>query len=59
MPAKISNQVKRKKKKAKHEEYLKALFAKYGHGLVLNSNQEAPGNKYWDDLNASKLAKKA
>lgn len=59
MPAKISNQVKRKKKKAKHEEYLKSLFAKYGHGLVLNSNQEAPGNKYWDELNASKLAKES
>ncbi len=59
MSAKISNQVKRKKKKAEHEKYLKALFAKYGHGLVLNSNQEAPGNKYWDELNASKAAKEA
>jgi hypothetical protein len=59
MPAKISNQVKRKKKKAAHENYLKALFAKYGHGLVLNSNQEAPGNKYWDELSAAKAAKEA
>ena len=41
-------------KKKSHENYLKGLFNRYGHGLLLNSNSEAPGNKYWTEINAKK-----
>lgn len=45
---------KRSKKKQQHENYLKGLFNRHGHSLLLNSNREAPGNKYWTELNAKK-----
>jgi hypothetical protein len=45
---------KRSKKKKEHENYLKGLFYRHGHSLILNSNQEAPGNKYWTEINARK-----
>lgn len=46
--------LRHKKKRLQHEKYLKALFAKYGYSLKLNSNREAVGNKYYSLL-ASKL----
>lgn len=49
-----SKDVKRSQKKKSHENYLKGLFNMYGHSLLLNSNREAPGNKYWTELNAKK-----
>lgn len=49
-----SKSVKRSKKKKEHENYLKGLFNRHGHSLVLNSNREAPGNKYWTEINAKK-----
>lgn len=54
MTKRSKKELKRSKKKKEHEEYLKQLFAKYGHGLVLNSKKEAPGNKYYDSVIASK-----
>jgi hypothetical protein len=42
--------IKRSKKKKSHENYLKRLFSRYGHSLVLNSNREAPGNKHWSEI---------
>jgi hypothetical protein len=44
--------VKRSKKKKSHENYLKGLFNRHGHSLVLNSNREAPGNKHWTEISA-------
>jgi hypothetical protein len=44
--------LKRKNKKLEHEKYLKSLFNKYGWGLNLTSKREAPGNSYWDKLQA-------
>ena len=49
--------LKRAKKKREHEQYLKRLFAKYGHGLKITSNREAVGNKYFDRLMADKTIK--
>ena len=49
-----SKDLKRSQKKKSHENYLKVLFNRYGHGLLLNSNSEAPGNKYWTEINAKK-----
>jgi hypothetical protein len=49
-----SKDLKRSQKKKAHENYLKGLFNRYGHGLLLNSNSEAPGNKYWTEINAKK-----
>lgn len=49
--------IKRAKKKHEHEQYLKKLFAKYGHGLKLTSNREAVGNKYFDRMIADKTVK--
>ena len=49
-----SKDLKRSQKKKAHEGYLKVLFSKYGHGLLLNSNREASGNKYWTEINAKK-----
>jgi hypothetical protein len=49
-----SKDLKRSQKKKTHENYLKWLFNKYGHGLLLNSNREAAGNKYWTEINAKK-----
>ena len=46
--------LKHKQKRIAHEKYLKYLFAKHGHSLRLNSNREAPGNKYYDALAALK-----
>jgi hypothetical protein len=48
---------KRAKKKLKHEQYLKKIFAKYGHGLRATSNREAVGNKYFDRMTADKTIK--
>lgn len=50
-------QLKRAKKKREHEQYLKRLFYKYGHGLRLTSNREAVGNKYFDGLVAANAIK--
>jgi hypothetical protein len=49
--------VKRANKKREHEQYLKRLFYKYGHGLKLTSNREAVGNKYFDRMTADKIVK--
>lgn len=49
--------LKRAKKKKEHEQYLKRLFYKYGHGLKLTSNREAVGNKYFDRMMADKTIK--
>ena len=49
--------VKRAKKKLEHENYLKKLFAKYGHGLKVTSSREAVGNKYFDRMMADKTVK--
>lgn len=57
MTKRSDKQLKRKKNKLAHEMYLKRLFARYGHGLVLNSNREAPGNKYYDSIQVLKEAK--
>lgn len=54
MTKRSDKQLKRKKNKSQHEQYLKALFAKYGHGLTLNSKREAPGNLYYDKVIADK-----
>lgn len=49
--------IKRAKKKKEHEQYLKRLFARYGHGLKVTSNHEAVGNKYFDRVMADKTIK--
>ena len=38
--------LKRKKNKAEHEKYLKALFAKHGWGVKITSNREPVGTDY-------------
>lgn len=46
MSNRSSKVLKRKQKKADHEKYLKALFAKYGWGVNITSKREAVGTDY-------------
>lgn len=57
MSSRSDKLIKRAKKKREHEQYLKRLFAKYGHGLKITSNREAVGNRYFDRMVADKTIK--